>query len=66
MAKEVPIGGGARVLSFAQHVRLEKLPEETRVVGWSDEPRGPVIRYPNGQRRVVTDLGRLVVAKKAA
>lgn len=55
-----------RILSMAQHGRLEKLADEFpqgKVVGWADGHAGPIVK--DGTRLiVVTELGRRVKPDK--
>jgi hypothetical protein len=50
-------------LTLAQVTKLERLPEDTRVVGWSATPPGPVVRRADGLLKVIKPDGRLAVAR---
>ena len=52
-----------RVLTIAQHSRLDRLDRETpdaHVIGWDDRASGPLVRRPGRRVVVVKPDGRLV------
>lgn len=50
-------------LTLAQIVKLEKLPEDTRVVAWCVTPPGPVVKTAKGVLKVIKPDGRLAKAQ---
>lgn len=50
-------------LTLAQVTKLERLPEDTRVVGWCHVPAGPIVKRADGLLKVIKPDGRLAVAR---
>lgn len=54
-----------RALTEAQHARLEGIAREDEdacVVGWhANRSEGPIVRFGDGRRRWISQLGRLGV-----